>query len=31
MKTLDSGYTHFTSKEIALPAAWDRLLARRSA
>ena len=31
MKTLDSGYTHFTTKEITLPRGWDTLLAARRA
>jgi hypothetical protein len=31
MKTLDSGYTHFTTKEIKLPRGWDKLLAGRRA
>jgi hypothetical protein len=31
MKTLDSGYTRFTSRAIKLPAQWKRLLAAREA
>ncbi len=30
-ETLDSGYTHFATREITLPAAWETLLAGRKA